>query len=48
MSGGRRDASTLAIAHRQGDEALVALVRGWKAPHSPKAVVQEMALVLRS
>lgn len=46
-SGGRKDAATLAIAHKEKDLAVVDLARAWKAPHDPAAVVGEMAAVLK-
>jgi hypothetical protein len=48
-SGGSQDSFTLAIAHRQGDDAAVLdLVRERRPPFSPDAVVSEFAEVLQS
>lgn len=47
LSGGRSDSSVLAIGHRQGDHAVLDLLREWKPPHSPEAVIGEMAGILR-
>jgi hypothetical protein len=50
-SGGRRDAFTLAIGHLDGTgksaRAVVDVLRAWKAPHSPAAVVAEIADLIR-
>ena len=45
-SGGRRDAATLAIAHKDRDRVVLDLARRWKAPHDPAQVVREMAALL--
>jgi hypothetical protein len=47
-SGGSADSMTLAIAHRQGDIAILDAVRERKPPFSPKAVVAEFASLLRA
>ena len=47
-SGGRADAATLAIAHRQGDIVVLDLARRWPSPHDPAQVVKEMAGILKS
>jgi hypothetical protein len=47
-SGGRRDAATLAVAHKDGDRVILDVARRWKSPHDPASVVQEMVNVLRS
>jgi hypothetical protein len=47
-SGGRRDAATLAITHREGERVILDLARAWKAPHDPSIVTWEMANVLKS
>ena len=47
-SGGRRDAATLAIGHKEKDRLVVDLARRWKSPHDPSQVVQEMAGLLES
>jgi len=46
-SGGRRDAFTLAIGHRDGERAVVDVVRAWPAPFNPSGVVAECADLLR-
>jgi len=43
MSGGRHDASCLAIGHREGERVVVDLVRGTSAPHDPVSVTTEFA-----
>ncbi|MCO6415136.1 hypothetical protein JYK14_02955 [Siccirubricoccus sp. KC 17139] len=45
-SGGSSDSMTLAIAHQEGDVAVLDLVREVRAPFSPDAVVQDFAAVL--
>ncbi len=47
-SGGRQDAATLAIAHREKETAVVDLARRWKAPHDPSHVAADMAAILKS
>jgi hypothetical protein len=47
-SGGRKDAATLAIAHKERELAVVDLARRWKAPHDPSHVAADMAAVLKS
>jgi hypothetical protein len=47
-SGGRRDAATLAITHKEGERVLLDVARAWKSPHEPATVVWEMAGVLKS
>ena len=47
-SGGRRDAATLAIGHKEKDLVIVDLARRWKAPHDPSIVAGEMAGVLKT
>jgi len=46
-SGGRRDAFTLAIGHRDGDRAIVDCLRRWPAPFNPSGVIAECAEVLK-
>jgi hypothetical protein len=46
-SGGRADAFTVAIGHRDGDRAVVDVLRAWKAPFNPSGVVAEAAALLR-
>src|SRR5262249_43568362 len=46
-SGGRADAFTVAIGHRDGERAVVDLLRGWRAPFNPSGVVEEAAELLR-
>jgi len=47
-SGGSKDAMTLAIAHLEGDVAVLDCVRVRKPPFSPDAVAKEFAETLRS
>jgi hypothetical protein len=47
MSGGKRDAGCVSIAHREGARTVVDLVRAWKAPHSPTQVIAEAAAHLK-
>jgi hypothetical protein len=47
-SGGRKDAATLAIAHKERELAVVDLARRWKAPHDPSHVAADMAAILKS
>jgi hypothetical protein len=47
-SGGSRDSFTLAIAHAEGDTAILDAVRERRPPFSPDAVVQEYAALLAS
>jgi hypothetical protein len=47
-SGGSSDSFTLAIAHREGEAAVLDLVREVRAPFAPEAVVAEFATVLKS
>jgi hypothetical protein len=46
-SGGRRDSFALAIAHRQGDIALLDVAREWRAPLDPAVVTEEIATILK-
>jgi hypothetical protein len=48
LSGGRRDAFTCAIGHRDGERAVVDVVRAWSPPFNPAGVVAESADLLRS
>ncbi len=47
-SGGRSDSMTLAIAHHEGDTAILDAVREAKPPFNPEAVVDEFAELLKS
>jgi hypothetical protein len=47
-SGGRRDAFTLAIGHRDGERGVVDVLRRWPAPFNPSGVCAELADVLQS
>lgn len=47
-SGGAQDAFTLAIAHPEGDHAVLDAVRERRPPFSPDAVVEEYAALLHS
>src|SRR5262249_15262647 len=46
-SGGRRDAYTLAIGHREGQKAVIDLLRAWSAPFDPELVTAEAAELLK-
>jgi len=46
-SGGRSDAMTMAIGHREGDAAIIDLVRNVKPPFNPENVCREFAEDLR-
>jgi hypothetical protein len=46
-SGGRADAFTVAIGHRDGERAIADCVRAWKAPFNPSGVVAEASDLLR-
>src|SRR5829696_910074 len=47
-SGGSADSFTLAIAHREGEVAVLDAVRERKPPFSPEDVVKEFAVLLKS
>jgi hypothetical protein len=46
-SGGSADSMTLAISHKEGDTAILDVIREVKPPFSPEAVVAEFAEVLK-
>jgi hypothetical protein len=46
-SGGRRDAFTCAIGHRDGERGVVDVVRRWPAPFNPSGVIAKAAELLR-
>ncbi|QDM27512.1 hypothetical protein FNL56_16325 [Tardiphaga sp. vice304] len=46
-SGGSADSMTLAIAHKEGDTAILDLIREIKPPFSPEAAVAEFAEVMK-
>lgn len=46
IGGGRVDDAALAIAHREDEKVVIDLVRQWRPPFSPDAVVGEMVAVL--
>jgi hypothetical protein len=48
LSGGRRDRAALAIAHRQGNVAVLDLLRVWPAPHDPATVIGEASETLKA
>jgi hypothetical protein len=48
MSGGQKDSSTCAIAHREGDVAILDCLVEIKAPHSPVNATKQFAEVLKS
>ena len=45
-SGGRRDAFTVGIGHRDGDVAVLDVLRAWPAPFNPSSVIAEAAELL--
>ena len=47
LSGGRNDASCLAIAHKEGAVAVLDMLVNYPAPHNPHQVIVEMAAKLR-
>jgi hypothetical protein len=47
-SGGSQDSMTLAVAHLEHGRAILDLVREWRPPFNPEAVVKEFAEVLRA
>ncbi len=47
-SGGSQDSMTMAIAHMEGDRAVLDMVREWRPPFSPGDVVREIATNMRS
>jgi hypothetical protein len=47
-SGGRSDAFTLGIGHRDGERGVVDVVRAWTPPLNPSGVVAECAALLRA
>jgi hypothetical protein len=46
-SGGRKDAFTLCIGHREGERYIADVVRGKRAPFDPNVVVAEYAALLK-
>ena len=46
-SGGRNDAATLAIGHRDQGRIILDLARRWPAPHDPAQVVAEQAELIK-
>lgn len=48
MSGGRRDAAALAVAHPERGKTILDCIRRWESPHDPSMVVGEMAGILKS
>jgi len=47
-SGGRADAFTLAVAHREGEHGVLDVCRAWRPPFNPAGVIAEAADVLRA
>ena len=47
LSGGQKDSSALAIAHREDEASVLDLAREWRSPHSPADAVEEMCRTLR-
>lgn len=46
-SGGRRDAFTLALAHKEDDRAVLDVCRAWPAPFNPSGVIAEACELLK-
>lgn len=46
-SGGRHDAYTICIAHREGDRFIADVIRGKRPPFDPKTVTQEYAALVK-
>ena len=46
-SGGRKDAFTVCIGHREGDRIICDVIRGKRPPFDPQAVTAEFALLLK-
>ena len=46
-SGGRSDSFTLSIGHLEGDKAIIDVVKDWRAPFNPSAVVSEIANIIK-
>jgi hypothetical protein len=46
-SGGRSDAYTISISHREGERVIVDVVRGQHAPFDPQAITQEFAALAK-
>jgi hypothetical protein len=46
-SGGSADSMTLAVAHREGDRAILDAIREAKPPFSPESVVEEFSKLLK-
>jgi hypothetical protein len=47
-SGGRHDAFTICIGHREGEFFVADVIRGRKPPFDPKAVVEEFSALVKS
>src|SRR5215470_10480090 len=47
-SGGKHDAFTVAIGHKERDKAVIDLARVWSSPFDPKVVTGEVAQVLKA
>jgi hypothetical protein len=48
VSGGAQDAMTLAVAHAEGNRAILDCLREVRPPFSPEAVVEEFTAILRA
>jgi len=48
ISGGVHDASTLCIAHREGETVIVDKIVARPAPHSPEVVIEEFATIAKA
>jgi hypothetical protein len=46
-SGGRGDSTTLAVAHREGEVAVLDMLREVRAPHDPAITTQHLAIEVR-
>ena len=47
VSGGRHDASALAIGHREGERVIIDVIRAAPSPHDPQVVTAEYAALLK-
>jgi hypothetical protein len=47
-SGGSSDSMTLAIAHKEGDRAVLDVIREFKPPFSPESVVADLCTLLKT
>ena len=47
-SGSGKDAFAAAIAHRDGDKAVLDVIRAWRPPFNPSGVIAEVAVLLQA